>query len=208
MFVTFEGIDGSGKTTQLNRLRDYLLKRGISTRVVREPGGTVVGESIRKLLLNSKTTGLDPLGELLLYYASRSQNLVENLIPALEAKEWVLCDRFADASMAYQGYGRGIDLEVIHKLNQIVLRDHKPDLTILIDIEPEISLHRARARDRQRLTDEKRFEMESLEFFRRVRAGYLIIARENAERMRVVQGDAPPEVIQENIQRIIQDYGI
>jgi dTMP kinase len=128
LFITFEGIDGSGKTTQLRLLHEYLQKRNIATTIAREPGGTEVGEAIRQILLYSGTQDLRPLSELLLYYASRYQNLCHNILPALERGQWVLCDRYADASLAYQGYGRGVDLQLIRELNVHATGGVLPDL--------------------------------------------------------------------------------
>lgn len=203
LFITFEGIDGSGKTTQLKLLHEYLVRRGINVVLAREPGGTQVGESIRETLLHSRTTGLTPVSELLLYCASRHQNLVQNILPALERGRWVLCDRFADASMAYQGYGRGLDLEFIRQLDRVVIGQHRPDLTILIDIPPDLALSRARERNRHETTDEGRFEKEPLEFFERVRQGYLSIARENPQRVRLVQGAQPVGVVHADILKLL-----
>jgi dTMP kinase len=208
LFITFEGIDGSGKTTHLKLLHAHLLQKGVDVVLAREPGGTEVGESIRQILLHSKTTGLRPVSELLLYYASRHQNLFENILPALERECWVLCDRFADASMAYQGYGRGIDLEFIRQLSRLVIDQHQPDLTILIDLEPALALARARRRNQKGTVDEGRFEQEPLEFFERVRQGYLAIARENPQRVRMVDGDQPVEAVHLNILELLSRYGV
>jgi dTMP kinase len=208
LFITFEGIDGSGKTTHLKLLYEHLLQKGIGVVWAREPGGTKVGESIRQILLHSKTTGLRPVSELLLYYASRHQNLFDNILPALEKGSWVLCDRFADASMAYQGYGRGIDLELIRQLNHLVIDQHEPDLTILMDVEPALGLARARRRNQKGTVDEGRFEKESLQFFERVRQGYLALARENPQRVRMVDGDQPVEAVHLNILQLLSPYGV
>jgi dTMP kinase len=198
-FISFEGIDGSGKTTQLKLLETHLRSQKLPVLLAREPGGTEVGESIRQILLHSKTTHLTPLSELLLYYASRHQNLHQKILPARNAGHWVLCDRFADASMAYQGYGRGIDLAVVESLNKVVIGNHWPDLTVLIDIDPVLSLGRARDRNRNDTVDEGRFERESLDFFARVRHGYLEIARKDPGRVRVVSGEQPVETLHREI---------
>ena len=202
-FISFEGIDGCGKTTQIQFLEQFLCARGVPVVVAREPGGTPVGESIRRVLLDSRTTGLRPLSELLLYYASRHQNLYQNILPALENGLWVLCDRFADASMAYQGYGRGIDLAVVEVLNKICIDSRMPNLTILIDIDPRISLVRARSRNRQVVVDEGRFETESLEFYDRVRQGYLEMAGKEPMRFRIVHGDQSSDALHQEILKII-----
>jgi len=205
LFITFEGIDGSGKTTQLRLLHEYLQKRNIATTIAREPGGTEVGEAIRQILLYSGTQDLRPLSELLLYYASRYQNLCHNILPALERGQWVLCDRYADASLAYQGYGRGLDLNFIAQLNQAVVGQRLPNLTFLIDLDPTMALTRARQRNQGRVVDEGRFEMESFSFFERVRQGYLTIARDHPGRFRIVSGNLPVEEAHQEILRLIRD---
>ena len=203
LFISLEGIDGSGKSTQLRLLESYLRKHGIPLVIAREPGGTEVGNSIRQILLHSKNTGLTPVGELLLYYASRHQNLYENILPALAAGQWVLCDRFADASLAYQGYGRGINLDFIRHLNQEVVQQRMPDLTIYIDIEPLVGLLRARERNQKSQQDEGRFENESEEFFTKVREGYLKLAKENPLRIKTIDGNQPIEKVHRDIIRHI-----
>src|SRR5213076_1114171 len=135
-FVSFEGIEGCGKTTQIGLLSEYLKKHSIPHTITREPGGTAVGEGIRKILLNSETIHLTSAAELLLFYASRSQNIAEKILPSLARREVVICDRFYHASMAYQGYGRGIPLEFIDKLTDLVCGDHRPEITVLLDIAP------------------------------------------------------------------------
>jgi dTMP kinase len=205
LFITFEGIDGSGKTTQLRLLHEYLRKRGIDTIVAREPGGTQVGEAIRQILLRSETQDLKPLSELLLYYASRHQNLCQNILPALGRGQWVLCDRYADASLAYQGYGRGLDLNFIEQLNKAVIGERLPNLTILIDLDPVIALARARQRNLERAVDEGRFEMEALNFFERVRQGYLTIAGKTPGRFRIVSGELSVENAHQEIVRLVAE---
>ena len=201
LFISFEGIDGSGKTTQLELLHEYLLKRNFDTIIAREPGGTEIGEAIRQILLHSGTHDLKPLSELLLYCASRHQNLCQNILPALEQGRWVLCDRYADASLAYQGYGRGMDLNFIEQLNVAVIGQRIPDLTFLIDIDPAAALARARQRNQESAVDEGRFEMESVLFFERVRQGYLTIARNSPGRFRIVRGDLSVEQAHQEITR-------
>jgi dTMP kinase len=203
-FISFEGIDGCGKTTQLQRLEQFLREQGIQVVVSREPGGTEVSEAIRQVLLASKHAQLLPISELLLYYASRHQNLYQKILPSLQQGAWVLCDRYADASMAYQGYGRGLDRELIDQLNRTVIQGRMPDLTILIDISPEIGVQRAISRNEQKALDEGRFEKESLEFFHRVRHGYLEIARQEPARFRVIAGEGDIQTIHEQIVREIE----
>ena len=197
-FISFEGIEGCGKTTQIALLSEYLKKRAIPHTITREPGGTAVGEGIRKILLNSETIHLTAASELLLFYASRSQNILEKIKPALERGEMVICDRYFHASMAYQGYGRGIPLDFIRKLTNLVCSPYRPDLTFLLDIEPEVGLARARARNHARTEDEGRFEAEDLEFYNKVRDGYLELASED-ERMQLIYADRPIEAVHRHI---------
>jgi dTMP kinase len=197
-FVSFEGIEGCGKTTQIALLSEYLKKRDIPHTITREPGGTAVGEGIRKILLNSETMHLTTASELLLFYASRSQNIQEKIKPALERNEMVICDRYYHASMAYQGYGRGIPLDFIQKLTDLVCRPYRPDVTFLLDIEPEVGLARARARNHVRAENEGRFEAEDLDFYNKVRDGYLELASED-ERIQLIYADRPIEAVHRHI---------
>ena len=197
-FISFEGIEGCGKTTQIALLSDYLKKHSIPHTITREPGGTAVGEGIRKILLTSEMIHLTSASELLLFYASRSQNIQEMIKPALERGEMVICDRYYHASMAYQGYGRGIPLEFIHKLTSLVCYPYRPDMTMLLDIEPEVGLARARARNHTRPENEGRFEAEDLEFYNKVRDGYLELASED-ERIQLIYADRPIEAVHRHI---------
>ena len=197
-FVSFEGIEGCGKTTQIALLSEYLKTHSIAHTITREPGGTAVGEGIRKILLNSETIRLTAASELLLFYASRSQNIQEKIKPALERNEIVICDRYYHASMAYQGYGRGIPLDFIRKLTDLVCDPYRPDLTFLLDIEPEIGLARARTRNHGRIENEGRFEAEDLEFYNRVREGYLELASED-ERIQLLYADRPIETVHRHV---------
>jgi dTMP kinase len=197
-FVSFEGIEGCGKTTQIALLSDYLKKKSIPHTITREPGGTAVGEGIRKILLHSETIHLTAASELLLFYASRSQNIQEKIKPALERGEMVICDRYYHASMAYQGYGRGISLDFIQKLTDLVCHPFRPDVTFLLDIEPELGLARARARNHGRPENEGRFEEEDLNFYDRVRDGYLELASGD-ERMQLIYADRSIEAVHRHI---------
>jgi dTMP kinase len=197
-FVSFEGIEGCGKTTQIALLSEYLTKHRIPFTVTREPGGTAVGEGIRKILLNSETIHLTAASELLLFYASRSQNILEKIKPALDRNEMVICDRYYHASMAYQGYGRGIPLDFIQKLTDLVCQPYRPDVTFLLDIEPEVGLARARARNHGRPENEGRFEAEDLEFYNKVRDGYLELASED-ERIQIIYADRPIEAVHRHL---------
>jgi len=197
-FISFEGIEGCGKTTQIALLSEYLKKHSIPHTITREPGGTAVGEGIRKILLNSETIHLTTASELLLFYASRSQNIQEKIKPALERGEMVICDRYYHASMAYQGYGRGIPLDFIQKLTHLVCDPFRPDMTLLLDIEPEVGLARARSRNHGLIENEGRFEAEDLDFYNKVRDGYLEIASED-ERVQLIYADRPIETVHRHI---------
>lgn len=188
-FLTFEGIDGCGKTTQLKLLAAYLRRRGLPVVVTREPGGTRLGERIRGVLLSSASRGIDPRTEVLLMFASRAENVARVIRPALAAGRLVLCDRFTDASLAYQGYGRGLPLAFIRQLDRFACRGLKPDLTFVLDINLHTSLRRARRRNRRARADEARFERENRAFYERVRRGYRALARAERGRIRLVNGE-------------------
>jgi dTMP kinase len=202
-FVSFEGIEGCGKTTQIALLSQYLNQRNIPHTVTREPGGTAVGEGIRKILLHSETIHLTAPSELLLFFASRSQNIAEKIVPALDRGELVICDRFYHASIAYQGYGRGIPVDFIEKLTDLVCGEYRPEVTILLDIDPEVGLRRARSRNQQRDVDEGRFEMEDILFYSKVRNGYLEQASRAPQQIRVISADRPIEEIHHDVIRVL-----
>jgi dTMP kinase len=191
-FITLEGIEGAGKSTVAKLVIDWLASRGIAARVTREPGGTPLAERVRKIVLERGTEAVSPQAETLLMFAARSIH-VENLIrPALAAGEWVICDRFTDASRAYQGHGRGMDLAWIEQLATAVQGDLQPDCTLLLDLPVEVGLRRARGRSGQAAD---RFEAEVEEFFERVRNGYLQIARDEPRRVRIIDAtQALPDV--------------
>ncbi len=205
-FITFEGIEGSGKSTQIVLLANHLRSGGASIALTREPGGTHIGDQVRKILLDPSHRLLDHKAELLLYAASRAQHLEEVILPALAAGKIVLCDRFSDATLAYQGYGRGLDIEMIRALDRIVCVGTQPDLTILFDIDTAVGLARAHGRNASRgLEAEARFENEELVFHERVRQGYLTLARESPHRIRVVDASPSPEEIQMDLRRIMDE---
>lgn len=198
-FITFEGGEGSGKSTQIARLAGRLEAAGVSVRVLREPGGTAVGEAVRALLLDPEHAGLDPVAELLLYEASRAQLVAEVIKPALAAGEVVICDRFYDSTAAYQGFARGVPLARIRELNEIATGGLAPDRTILLDVEPEVGIERAT----RHATD--RLEGESIAFHQCVRHGFLSIAAEQPVRIRVIDADAAPETIAEAVAAALAD---
>jgi len=205
-FITLEGIEGSGKSTQIALLATYLKSLGIRLVLTREPGGTPIGDQVRKILLDPANTALDPKTELLLYAASRAQHLKEVILPHLERSGVVLCDRFADATLAYQGYGRKLDVDLIRMLDRIVCAGLRPDMTILLDIDAAAGVARARGRNDMRgLETEARFENESIAFHERVRQGYLALASQEPERFRIVEASRPLEAIQAEIRKIVGD---
>lgn len=206
MFITFEGIEGSGKTTQVKLLAERLKESGHSVVVTREPGGTPIADQIRKILLDARNKNLEPFAELLLYYAAREQHIKEVIAPALKAGKIVLCDRFIDASVAYQGYARGLDLNFIQKLNEKVLGPVKIDLTFLFDLPVAIGLSRARGRA-STLTKawrEERFENERIEFHEKVQEGYLTIARSEPKRVVIVDGEMGVEELAGKVWEVVE----
>jgi dTMP kinase len=205
-FITFEGIEGSGKSTQISLLSNYLTATGVRHVLTREPGGTLIGDQVRKILLDPANRALDPAAELLLYAASRAQHLREIIIPALADGTNVLCDRFSDATLAYQGYGRGLDIEMIRALDRIVTAGMRPDLTLLFDIEAASGIARARGRNNSRgLEAEARFENEELAFHERVRQGYLTLVAQEPVRIRVVDASSSPEAVQSKVRKIVDE---
>ena len=188
MFITLEGIEGSGKTTQIDRLVKFLEDKGIGCVSTRQPGGTLIGENIRSILLDPVNSDLAPLTELLLYMADRAQHIHELIRPALKNGKTVVCDRYFDATLVYQGFARGLSIELIGQLHQLLFDDLKPDVTFLLDLSPQVGLERAwqQLNNGQRSGDESRFEAEALAFHEKVRAGYLELARLEPDRFRIV----------------------
>lgn len=201
MFITFEGTEGSGKTTQIRYIFEFLKKRGYDCILTREPGNTEIGGKIRKLLLDPDNKDMDSLTELLLYMADRAQHIKELVKPSLSQGKTVLCDRYYDATLAYQGYARGLDIELIGKLHKLILDDFKPDLTFLFDLPPEMGLSRAwkALESGARTQKESRFEEESLAFHKKVRAGYLELARLEPDRFRIIDASADENQVQHQI---------
>jgi dTMP kinase len=190
-FITFEGIEGCGKTTQLQLLARRLEEDGHKVTVTREPGGCPIADQIRNILLDAGNRAITPLTELLLYAAARAQHVSEVVAPALATGGIVLCDRFTDATIAYQGHGRKLDLAIISQLNQLATVGIRPDLTVLLDCPADIGLKRAIARiNSAQGAREERFELESLRFHQEVRNGYLQLARQEPQRFVVIDGTA------------------
>jgi dTMP kinase len=204
-FITFEGGDGSGKTTQLKFLESHLIARGKSCISTREPGGTALGKLIRQVLLEVGRQPITSPTELFLYLADRAQHIDEVILPALEQGKIVLCDRHTDSTLAYQGYGRGIDLGLLRSLNGIASRGIQPDLTLLFDCPVEIGLSRTHQRQSQAASgrNEDRFEREKIEFHERVRAGFLELARAEPQRFRIIDAARTVEEIAQEIKNII-----
>lgn len=205
MFITLEGIEGSGKTTQISNIVRFLETRGHDCIVTREPGGTEIGNQIRTILLDPRNRNLSPLAELLLYAADRAQHLKEKIIPELSNGKTVVCDRFFDATTIYQGFARGLDMELIQNLHRIVLENLKPDLTILFDLPVKTGLSRAWKQINQgsRVNLETRFEKETLAFHERVRSGYLELARQEPDRIRIIDASHDVEKVYEDITAIL-----
>jgi dTMP kinase len=206
LFITLEGIDGTGKSTQLQLLAQHLKERGLAVRVTREPGGTKAGERIRNILLASTTTRLAPLAELALMYAARAQHLQDVIRPALAKGEIVVSDRYNDASLAYQGYGRELGVETVRAFDRIICARTQPDLTIVLDLAPRLALARAQGRHSRRKSKQERFELQGINFHKRVRDGYLAIARKEPRRVKVVQADRPVAEVQAEIRRLVDAF--
>jgi dTMP kinase len=206
IFITLEGIDGAGKSTQVRRLVNYLRQLGHSVCATREPGGTRVGEQVRGILLASVTERLAPLVELALMYAARAQHLEEVVRPALARGRVVVSDRYNDASFAYQGYGRKLGVKIVRAFDRIVCGKTQPDLTIVLELDPRTSLARAQGRETRRSSRHGRFESQGLKFHERVRAGYLALARQSPRRVKLVRADRPVEEIQTEIRSIVDAF--
>lgn len=195
LFITFEGGEGSGKSTHANLLKDYLENKGFEVLLLREPGGTETGEKLREILLNDKSK-ISPLTELLLFLASRRELIVRVIEPALKESKIVICDRFMDSTTAYQGYGRGIDVELISKLNGLVVDGTSPNLTFILDTDKPLGF---------KLKGNDRIEVEDISFHERVKKGYLEIARKNPERVKLIKVDGKIENIQKEIREIVNE---
>ena len=208
MFISLEGIEGSGKTSQINRLMTYFDQRGISTLVTREPGGTEIGSKIRAILLDPENKDLSYSAELLLYMADRAQHLDALIKPALAQGKTVICDRYADATVVYQGYARGLTPDLMHQLHRLLFEDLKPDITLLLDVDPQVGLGRAwnELNSGSRSHREGRFEEENLAFHERVRAGYLELARNESERFRIIDAARDEADVWNAIRQILDEY--
>jgi dTMP kinase len=209
-FITFEGLDGTGKSTQMRRLAAELRAAGHKVIETREPGGTPTAEKIQKILLDSGTAGLAPLAEMALMFASRAQHIAEVIDPGLAAGNIVLCDRFTDSTEAYQGAGRKLGSDAVRELHRVLCGNLQPDLTILLDSNPHASVSRARRRNKRasktasRSHDENRFEQETRAFFGRVRDGYAAIAKREPGRVVMVDARGTPGQTHQKIREVVQ----
>ena len=200
VFITFEGVEGAGKTTNIAFIADKLKEAGHEILLTREPGGTTTGEAIREVLISKDLPEMHHTTELLLMFAARAEHLHRKIIPALEQGKWVLCDRFTDASYAYQGAGRGIDSNKIAILETFVQDSLRPDFTFLFDLEADIGLARAQSRG-----EADRFEQQHLDFFNRVRTQYLKMADTDKERYRIINAQYDLETVQKQISSVLEE---
>jgi len=205
MFITIEGIEGSGKTTQLTHIVEFVKQRDRACVVTREPGATPIGRQIRSILLDPEHGKLNAYTELLLYMADRNQHVKEIISPSLLAGKTVVCDRFFDATRVYQGFARGIDIELIGTLHKMLLGGIQPDVTFLLDLPPEVGLARAwqQIENGSRIDAETRFEREALGFHQKVRAGYLTLAKQEPQRIRVIDAGQSEDKVRQDICRVL-----
>lgn len=201
LFITFEGIEGVGKSTVLKYVREYLDSLGVDFIMTREPGGTVLAEEIRSLLLAHRDETVTKETELLLLFAARSQHIENIILPAIKNNKYVLCDRFTDASFAYQGGGRGISFDKIESLKQLVQKDLTPDLTFILDLDVKKALERAKNRG-----DFDRIELEEISFFQRARDTYIKRAKQNPEKYRIIDADQDIEKVKKDVIEIISKF--
>jgi dTMP kinase len=206
MFITLEGIEGSGKSTQILHVFTFLNELGLKCVMTREPGGTRIGRKIRSILLDPESATMNPAAELLLYTADRVQHIQEIILPMIEGGSTVICDRYFDATLAYQGVARGLDITLILDLHKLICRNLKPDLTFLLDLSPDTGLQRAwkQLKSGSRMDTESRFEKETLVFHERVRAGYMAIAEKEPERFRIIDASQSEDQVQAQITRILE----
>jgi len=201
ILITFEGIEGAGKSTQIAQLDEALIKEGIPHLLTREPGGSPIGEQIREIILDKRNHMMSPKTELLLYLSSRAQHMKEVIEPALMDNQIVITDRFSDATLAYQGYGRGEDLEKIKVWNHYLIDNKEPQITFLLDIDVSTGLSRVANRK-----NENRLDQEALAFHQRVREGYLILAKENPRRIHILSGAKKSDVLHQEVMEILRPH--
>lgn len=201
-FITLEGGEGSGKTTVLGRVAAYLQNRSMPYRITREPGGVEIAEKIRAIILDPAHTAMDARTEALLYAASRSQHLAEVVEPALREGLTVLCDRFVDSSLVYQGHARGLGMEEVWSINRFAIGDRMPELTFYLDVDPEIGLSRIAANQEREVN---RLDLESLSFHQKVREGYQLLAQANPDRIVVLDANRPVHMVEQDIVRTLEE---
>jgi dTMP kinase len=199
-FISLEGIEGTGKTTQAKMLSELLVKQGLSVFVTHEPGGTFIGQQIREILLQPEHDNISYITELLLYNADRAQHLAEKIIPALEKGKVVITDRYSDSTIAYQGYGRGIDMSLLSSIDCISTGGKKPDLTLLFDLDIKTGLGRNRG-----INKVDRLELENIDFHERVRAGFIEIAKKEPSRVRLIDASMPIAEVHEAAWKIVNE---
>jgi dTMP kinase len=206
IFITFEGIEGCGKTTQLNLAARWLEEQGFGVRSTREPGGTEFGVQIRKILLSESSTGLNALSEALLYMADRFQHIQDVIRPSLDEGGIILCDRYHDSTIAYQGYARGISLEILSVIWDYSGIAVEPDLTLLLDLEPKVGLERSLRKLAAMKVDESRFEKETVDFHGRVRDGFLTLLQQNPTRMRMIDASKSIDSVHRQVIECISEH--
>lgn len=203
MFIVFEGGEGSGKSTILTKTYEWLIKNNYECITTREPGGIQISEKIREIILDTKNTAMDGRTEALLYAAARRQHLVEKVIPALNSGKIVLCDRFIDSSLAYQGFARGLGIEEIYEINKFAIDDYMPNLTILFDVEPEIGLSRIN-KDNNR--EVNRLDLEEIDFHNKVREGYNILLENYQDRIKKIDASKSIDDVFAEVKNILKNY--
>jgi len=210
MFLTFEGMEGCGKSTQCKKLIEHFVRQGHDVLQTLEPGGSRLGKELRRILLDPKNSDLSSTSELFLYLADRAQHVASVIRPAMEDGRTVICDRFADSTVVYQGYGRGLDPRLLHQLNDAAVQGLWPNVTVLLDVVPEIGLKRALTRNMRENTaiSEGRFEAESLDFHTRIREGYLTWAALHRNRFIVVDAGRAPDEVFASILRSLEEKGL
>ena len=194
LFISFEGIEGSGKSTQAKILYDFLKQKEYPVILTREPGGTAIGNNIREILIDKKNNQINPLTELMLNFASRIEHLQQVILPALKNKQIVITDRFYDSTLAYQGFAMGVEIETIEKVHQLTINSIQPDITFLCDMEVEVAFQRIKSR-----SDNNRYEELSFDFHNKVRNGFLKIAQDNAGRIKIINANNDVSKVAEQI---------
>lgn len=201
IFISIEGIEGTGKTTQARLLKEHIEKQGRRVILTKEPGGTPIGDEIRTILLATAHKSMDAVTELLLYFASRRQHMKEVVLPALKSNHIVITDRFMDSTLAYQGYARGLDLELIDSLNRLSTDGRRPDLTLLLDVDVETGMKRNRGANKI-----DRLELETVEFHKKVRDGFLLILKHDPGRVKLIESYDEPQMVHGKIIRIVDEF--